>query len=342
MSWKIKTAAVLTFFSTALGMKAKDVPSEPEHGDSIRKEIHFKPRRTIEVVPVEKDSVPNDTIFTHYEKIADGDSIATTALQDSISCDSVPQLGNLEKFRACEYDMLCLIAHCEGVKTKAYWDPYGKVYTIGVGNTVRPDGRPVRRWDRIKDEQELMLYFSAHVEKQIFEPMSEVIEMENMTPPELVALTSFVYNCGVGCLRNYSKAEKKYVPTQFAQDLNEYFKTRSEESKAKVKAYMDKRITSKGRTLQQLVKRRDLEERVLFGDIILNNEGTQSEGNALDFSEIPLGGIYSIGKCLPADTLDLCKRLTDVPGKNLQDSIQSQFPKKQMQNVIYNKKGKSR
>lgn len=341
MSWKIKTAAVLTFFSTALGMKAKDIPAEPEHGDSIRKEVHFKPKRTLEVLSAKQDSVPNDTLFTRASKITVKDSIPTSVQQDSIACDSVPQ-SNLEKFRACEYDMLCLIAHCEGVKTKAYWDPYGKIYTIGVGNTVRPDGKPVRRWDRIKDEQELMQYFSAHVEKHIFEPMSEVIEMENMTSPELVALTSFVYNCGIGCLRNYSKSEKKYVPTQFAKDLNEFFKTHNEESKAKVKAYMDKKITSNGRTLQQLVKRRDLEERILFGDIILNNEGTQTEGNALDFSEIPLGGIYSIGKCLPADTLDLCKRLTDIPGKNLQDSIQSQFPQKQIQSVIYKKKGKGR
>lgn len=338
MNWKIKTAVALTFFSSTFGMKAQETHSLHEKGDSVKKEIRSKPPTPLQTTLSEKDSVPKDVVFPRQPSVLQNDTLPIP--QDSVGCDSVHQSDAFEKFRASEYDMLCLIAHCEGVKINAYWDPYGKVYTIGIGNTIRPDGKPVGKFDRIKSEQELMQYFSAHVEKNIFEPMNEVIDIKKMTAPELVALTSFIYNCGVSCLRTYDKTEKKYVPTQFANNLNEFFQTHSDESKAKIKAYMDKRVTSKGRTLQQLVKRRDLEERVLFGDIILNNDGTLTEENALDFSEIPLGGIYSIGNRLPKDTLNLCERLTNVNGKNLTDTIRSQFSP--IQKMIYIKKRNGR
>lgn len=336
MDWKIKTAAVLTFFSTSFGnMKAQ----QAENNDSIKTENPaprpdpHKSAASFEMPAARPDSAA-------VQNIPDSIATITPLPQDSIVCDSLRQEMNLKKFREAEHDMLCLIAHCEGVKVRAYWDPYGKVYTIGIGNTVRPDGSPVRRFDRIKSEEELMQYFQAHVEKHIFKPMSEVINIEKASNSELVALTSFVYNCGIGCLRSYSKTEKKYVPTQFAKSLNEFFETHSEESKAAIKAYMNKKVTAKGRTLQQLVKRRDLEQRVLFGDIILNNDGLLTEENALDFSEIPLGGIYSIGCKLPTDTLDLCDRLEKIRGQNLRDSIQTQFRKQPP--VIYKKRSGGR
>ncbi len=333
MDWKIRTAAVLTFFSTSFGgMKAQTT----ENNDSIKTEKSAslqKPQKAdVQLDFSAVQNVPDSVSATLQEK--------TPIPQDSIVCDSLQQAANLQKFRDTEHDMLCLIAHCEGVKVRAYWDPYGKVYTIGIGNTVRPDGSPVRRFDRIRSEEELMQYFQTHVEKHIFNPMNEVINIEKASNSELVALTSFVYNCGVGCLRNYSRTEKKYVPSEFAQALNEFFETHSEESKTRIQTYMNKKVTSKGRTLQQLVKRRDLEQRVLFGDIILNNDGSLTEENALDFSEIPLGGIYSIGCKLPTDTLDLCGKLEKIHGQNLRDSIQTQFQKNPA--MIYKKRSGGR
>lgn len=321
MDWKIRAAAVLTFFSTSFGnMKAQ----QAENNASIKTETPApRPDPHKNAASFEMPAVRTDSVAV--QNTPDSIVTLTPVTQDSIVCDSLRQEMNLKKFREAEHDMLCLIAHCEGVKVRAYWDPYGKVYTIGIGNTVRPDGSPVRRFDCIKSEEELMQYFQTHVEKHIFNPMNEVINIEKASSAELVALTSFVYNCGVGCLRKYSKTEKKYVPTEFGQALNEFFETHSEESKTRIQSYMNKKVTSKGRTLQQLVKRRDLEQRVLFGDIILNNDGLLTEENALDFSEIPLGGIYSIGCKLPVDTLDLCDRLEKIRGRNLRDSIQTQF-----------------
>ncbi len=324
MSWKQKVVIGLTVASSWLGMEAKDKAPQ-ENGDSIKTE-QFQPKAgkhsvTAEKRMHEKDSVSSDSVLTPFTPVTD-----ISAPVDTIAADSVCISPNLKKFKDAEYDMLCLVAHCEGVKINAYWDPNGKVWTIGFGNTVRPDGKPVRRGDKIKSEEELKQYFSIHAEKYIFSDMDKYLNMEKMSDAEMVAVGSFLYNCGSGCLRTYNKAEKKYVPSNFAKNLNEYIETHSEESKAKVKEFMDRKVTAKGRTLPQLVKRRDLEERILFGDIVLNNDGVLTEGNALDFSEIPLGGIYSIGSRLPADTLDLCSRLRGISvGKNLTDSIQSQF-----------------
>ncbi len=322
MSWKEKVVIGLTVMLPGVGAKAADTQSK-EEGDSVKIENIQQHRRAIDSKKIRQlgDSVPTDTIMTPFTPVAE-----VSAPKDSIAEDSICISENLKKFRDTEYDMLCLVAHCEGVKIKAYWDPHGKLWTIGFGNTVRPDGKPVRRGDRIKSEDELKQYFGNHTEKYIFSDMDKYLNMDKMSPQEVVAVGSFLYNCGSGCLKTYNRAEKKYVPSDFAKNLNEFFETHSEESKAKVKEFMDRKVTAKGRTLPQLVKRRDLEERILFGDIILKNDGVLTEGNALDFSEIPLGGIYSIGNRLPADTLDLCDRLRGIPyGQNLTDSIQSQF-----------------
>lgn len=322
MSWKHKAIIGLTVASSWLGISAKENTPQ-EEGDSIRKE-QFQPNADKHSIVLEKrthmkDSVPTDSVLTPFTPVANNSA-------DTIAGDSVCISENLKRFKDTEYDMLCLVAHCEGVKIKAYWDPNGKIWTIGFGNTVRPDGKPVRRGDKIKSEEELKQYFSIHAEKYIFSDMDKYLNMEKMSEAEIVAVGSFLYNCGSGCLRTYNKAAKKYEPSNFAKNLNEFFETHSEESKAKVKEFMDRKVTAKGKTLPQLVKRRDLEERILFGDIILNNDGVLTEGNALDFSEIPLGGIYSIGNRLPADTLDLCSRLRGIScGQNLTDSIQSQF-----------------
>lgn len=67
------------------------------------------------------------------------DTLAANAFPaDSLAADTL--LSPHDRFVAAEEDMLLLIAHCEGVRTRAYWDPNGKKWTIGIGNTVRPDG----------------------------------------------------------------------------------------------------------------------------------------------------------------------------------------------------------
>lgn len=326
MSWKERFVIGLTVASSWLGAKANETPAK-EGNDSVKIENtqnNLQPEHLIvNDVNQQNDSIATDTLMT---QLTPEDEVSTP--KDSIIADTVCISPNLQKFRDAEYDMMCLIAHCEGVKTNAYWDPYGRKWTIGFGNTIRPDGKPVHLGDKIKSEDELKLYFNAHVENYIFSDMDKYLDMDKMSKEEIVALGSFLYNCGSGCLRSYNKAEKKLGPSNFAKNLNEFFETHSAEAKAKVSMFMNKKVVSGGKTLPQLVKRRDLEKRILFGDITLSNKGMMAEGTSLDFSEIPLGGIYSIGSHLPVDTVDLCNRLRGVSyGKNLPDSLQTAFNK---------------
>lgn len=248
-----------------------------------------------------------------YDSLTDADNVNTT--------DTVTEADQrLAKFRAAEHDMLCLIAHCEGVKVNAYWDPHGRVWTIGFGNTVRPDGKPVRKGDRIKSEEELMQYFTAHIEGKMYEDMCAYLNMDSMSNAEIVAMGSFLYNCGSGILR-----KKDGSPSEITIAANNWFTTHSDQAKQTLKNLMDKKVISGGRILPQLQKRRDLEERVMFGELLLDNNGELSLENSVNFSECALGGIYCLGRSLPADTLDLCNKLENIPGRNLNDSIQSQL-----------------
>lgn len=53
------------------------------------------------------------------------DTLAANAFPaDSLAADTL--LSPHDRFVAAEEDMLLLIAHCEGVRTRAYWDPNGK------------------------------------------------------------------------------------------------------------------------------------------------------------------------------------------------------------------------
>ena len=225
------------------------------------------------------------------------------------------------KFQSTEYDMLCLVAHFESVRANAYWDPIGKVWTIGIGNTVHYTGRKVKSGDRIKDKEELMLYFSHHVEKYIFTDMQKYLPLSSMSSSEIVALGSMFYNTGSGLLR-----KKDGSPSEFAESLCDWFSTRSEEAKEKVIAYMDTRVYSRGQKINVLVKRRVVEEKILFGEIIMDNTGEYALENSVNFAQAPLGGIYSVKMADLGNVSFLCDSLNNCRfGKNLSDTIDWAF-----------------
>jgi GH24 family phage-related lysozyme (muramidase) len=87
-----------------------------------------------------------------------------------------------------------LISEFEGMKTEAYWDDTGKVWTIGKGTTTYRDGTPVKKGDKISKEEadNLMQDF---VDTKIIPRLSETIPTWNeMNPNQQAALISFAYN----------------------------------------------------------------------------------------------------------------------------------------------------
>lgn len=289
------------------------------------------PKRTASPV----DTVQTGTVSPHAADTAairlsgntsaarfSADTLAANAFPaDSLAADTL--LSPHDRFVAAEEDMLLLIAHCEGVRTRAYWDPNGKKWTIGIGNTVRPDGSPVRKFDRIRSQEELMDYFKTHVEKIILPVMEQYLPLKDMNRGEIAAFGSLVYNCGPGVLRSRNK-----MPTELSAAFARYKKDGREEDKNIVKKLINAKIYAKGRALPQLRYRRDLETRILFGDIVLDQAKADSLNNALDLSAVSIGGIYTIGHKnggLPKDSTELVNRIANTPGQNLQDTLRQAF-----------------
>lgn len=89
-----------------------------------------------------------------------------------------------------------LISEFEGIKTDAYWDDTGKVWTIGKGTTTYRDGTPVKKGDKISKEEadNLMQDF---IDTKIIPKLEETIPTWNeMNPNQQASLISFAYNVG--------------------------------------------------------------------------------------------------------------------------------------------------
>ena len=151
-----------------------------------------------------------------------------------------------------------------------------------------------------------------------------------MAKEEIVAIGSLIYNCGSGILRT-----KDGKPSRFANDVKAYIETKGnsaksvihETAKAEIIKYFNKKVCSKGKTLLPLVKRRDLEMRIFFGEIILSDHDEMKLKNSVDFSKVALGGIYGINSVKNKDSIDISTSLRGTMGKNLTDTISSQFKK---------------
>ena len=277
---------------------------------------------------------------------------ATLSEADTILNAEISELSaeedtlNFAKFQQAEYDMLCLVAHFEGVKVNAYWDPHGRVYTIGIGNTVRPDGTKVKYGDRIKDKDELFEYFKAHVEAYIWPDMQKYLPMSEMSVQEIASLGSLFYNCGSGILRN-----KDGLPSHLSDVIYSYFCYKAQSDtvvnviddedstvytvdsrkavdycKRELTRLMNLKVYSGGKKLNVLVKRRLLEEKIFFGEIIMDNKGEFALENSVNFAEQPLGAAYSIPIRDFNDVTLVCDSINNCPyGRNLQDSIEYAF-----------------
>lgn len=89
-----------------------------------------------------------------------------------------------------------LISEFEGLKTEAYWDDTGKVWTIGKGTTRYPDGTPVKKGDKIS-KQQAEEFAQNYVDTKVIPTLEKTIPTWNeMNPNQQAALVSFAYNLG--------------------------------------------------------------------------------------------------------------------------------------------------
>lgn len=88
-----------------------------------------------------------------------------------------------------------LISGSEGIQTEAYWDDTGKKWTIGKGSTTHPDGRPVKRGDKIKPDQANQ-YMEHYVNQELIPKLEKIPTWDKMNTNQKDALISFGYNVG--------------------------------------------------------------------------------------------------------------------------------------------------
>ena len=130
-----------------------------------------------------------------------------------------------------------LIKDFEGCYTTAYWDKYGKVYTIGYGHT----GNDVHKKKTItkKEAEDLLRRDLERFEKFVNNP-SYVPHKLNQN--QFDALVSFSFNCGQG---NLKKLVKNRNLSEIANELTEYNK-------------------SGGKVLNGLIRRREAEKKLFL------------------------------------------------------------------------------
>lgn len=157
-----------------------------------------------------------------------------------------------------------LITSFEGCSTQAYWDKYGKVWTIGYGHT----GPDVFKGQIISQQQAENLLkndlkkFETYVNNKSYVP-------HQLNQNQFDALVSFTYNCGPG---NLKKLVANRTLPEIANEILSYNK-------------------SKGKYLRGLARRREAERKLfLSGDLGIPHAPDKYEQKKVDpLSNIPIG-----------------------------------------------------
>lgn len=99
-------------------------------------------------------------------------------------------LEKIKKLLKKEDDMNWLIKKYEGCKLTAYKCPAG-VWTIGYGNTNRPDGTPIKQGDKI-DQATAEAWLNNYIVKYIWPHIKDL----KLSASQRTALESLIYNIG--------------------------------------------------------------------------------------------------------------------------------------------------
>ena len=137
-----------------------------------------------------------------------------------------------------------IIKDSESLRLRAYLCP-AKVWTIGWGTTIYPDGKPVKDGDTCTKEQaELWL---MHDIKKVEISLSRLLK-QPLNENQFSALVSFVYNLGAGRLKNSTLLRKVNADANDPAIVSEFAKW----------------VFAKGQRLEGLAIRRNREAQLYF------------------------------------------------------------------------------
>lgn len=260
------------------------------------------------------------------------DSISREDIQNNMVDSTELHADFYERVDSVKSDLLYFIAQFEGVKCRAYADRAARgLPTVGIGYTRRPDGRKVTLRDRINSIEELLQYMNQHQDTQIFPYMEKYLNVDKLNKEQIVALTSLAFNCGAGIFGS------KGQPSEFAQNVNKYLETGSQESEAKVREYFMSKVKSGGVVRSGLQKRRETEFLIFVG---------RSPFKLADFKDMVLGAICSVRRLgLSVDITTMSEYRGDVlkiPGDTLDVSVRKQLRVNKVANNRTNHNGKGK
>lgn len=154
-------------------------------------------------------------------------------------------------------------------RVQAYWDKYGKIWTIGWGNTYYENGSAVKEGDTItRARAKSLLDFVVRQKEAAIRPYVKVSLNEN----QYAALISLVYNCGEG---NASRSELLKLINAGA------------DPKAIADKYDETCVTAKGVYMPGLYNRRMREINLFFSSVrktIMDNPRTSIAIGIIVFS----------------------------------------------------------
>lgn len=291
MDWKTKIITAVTIFSARFGNAEAQTETAVKHNpvsshtQIAHSSTSAKTARFNKVEKRQKNNTKNDTVVILKAQNNLSDSLEE---QDSTCIsDSILSVTRQNSLKSAQKLMLYVIAHFEGMKSVAYWDNIGKVWTIGIGNTVRPDGTPVQKGDRIRTEEEALDYVYAHIDANMADDMVTFLPLEKMSKEEIAIIGSLLYNCGSGILHKEDNSL-----SDFALLAEKYFTTRSDSIAKEFDASYLNYCHAKKKLNPTLLERRKNELTLLHNIKITLDEPTDSTRKILNLREGLLGALY--------------------------------------------------
>jgi GH24 family phage-related lysozyme (muramidase) len=123
------------------------------------------------------------------------DSKTSTAAGDSTSaCAATTKCKYVCAPAGIPQMAIDFLAQAESKKLSAYLDSVG-VWTIGWGNTVMPDGKPVKKGDKLTDKQADDLFLKSITQKY-WPCVARLPNFDRMTDGMRTSMLDFCYNLG--------------------------------------------------------------------------------------------------------------------------------------------------
>ncbi len=253
--------------TAALGMyggaaSAQEAPRDDDAGAKNKQtEMTTTPKKqSVDVYGFSQEQIENNQkLWEHIKNNPDARKRFLDAYDNNFEAhkDSIMAV-RWQKFNNAKEYIANLIAQFEHFRPRAYWDPKGKCWTVGYGNTIMPDGSRVTAACVITTPEQGLSMLLGHVEKDANRILEHIPLELAKCDQEVAAIFSGCYNFGTGPF--VGKDGKR---TTLTEDAICFFSLRTEGAKEAFAERFRAHCKSSGKREQVLYNRRCFEEGLL-------------------------------------------------------------------------------